>query len=508
MKLTQTFLLTCAILLLSAASSHAATLFVDMTGDSATATACTTSAPNDCSLRGAIASAAAGDTVTFDSGLFMTPRRILLTNGELLINKDLTINGVGGVIIDANNASRVLTVSGGAATQINLNALTITGGNSGTNNTGGGINKSGAVLTLTNVTISGNNASGTGGGIFNAGGTLNIVNSSVSDNSGLNGGGIAVSGFAGATTVNISGSTIAGNIGASLGGGVFIQSPLSTIAINLIITNSAIVANSTGLEGGGGFFDVNNGTISLTNVTVSSNRSEGDGGGVGGAAILTNVTIANNFARGTGGGIDSNSAIIRNSIVADNSASGGDPDISGVIVSQGYNIVRNRGASSGYDTRDLSDGTNPLLDVLKNNSGLSATYALLSGSPAINAGNNAFAAGPNDQRGAGFTRIVGTAVDIGAFEAQGATAASVNVGGRVLTETGGGVANAQVIISNAQAGVCFANTNPFGFYRFNGVPAGETYVFDVRSKRFSFSPQVLTVFDDANDLNFTAQPKP
>jgi len=49
---------------------------------------------------------------------------------------------------------------------------------------------------------------------------------------------------------------------------------------------------------------------------------------------------------------------------------------------------------------------------------------LLGGSPAINGGNNAFAvdaAGnplPYDQRGQGFARIVGPAVDIGAFELQ------------------------------------------------------------------------------------------
>src|SRR5262249_40594107 len=50
------------------------------------------------------------------------------------------------------------------------------------------------------------------------------------------------------------------------------------------------------------------------------------------------------------------------------------------------------------------------------------TLALLPGSPALDAGSNALAVGPDgaplttDQRG--FTRVVGTAVDIGAFELQ------------------------------------------------------------------------------------------
>jgi hypothetical protein len=50
-------------------------------------------------------------------------------------------------------------------------------------------------------------------------------------------------------------------------------------------------------------------------------------------------------------------------------------------------------------------------------------WALLAGSPAIDAGNNALAVDASgaplvtDQRGPGFARINGFAVDIGAFEA-------------------------------------------------------------------------------------------
>ena len=509
MKLTQTFLLACAFLILCAAGSRAATLVVDTTADDAALTICAAAAPNDCSLRGAIASAAAGDTITFDPGLFMITRTIRLTNGELFINKALTINGVGGVIVSGNNASRVFRVSGTFTTQINLSGMTITGGNSSSSSTGGGIDKFNTTLTLTDMKITGNTASLAGGGIYSAaGGTLNIINSSVSDNtSGTDGGGITLLAAGSTMTVNISGSNVTGN-SARNGGGVFIQSAAGS-ATNLTLTNSAIIANTATLGGGGYFYGSAFGTQSLTNVLISNNRAGTDGGGFAGRGTLTNVTVTNNFATGNGGGIVTGSpTILRNSIAADNTASGSDPDVSGAITSQGNNLVRNRGASVGYDPTDLPDGTNPLLDTLKNNGGLSPTYALAAGSPAINAGNNSLAAGASDQRGAGYARIVGGIVDIGAFEVQGSTAASVNIRGRVLTEAGGGVPNAQVMISSSQAGVCFANTNPFGFYRFNGVPAGETYVFDVRSKRFLFATQVLTVFEDTTDLNFTAQPKP
>ena len=66
--------------------------------------------------------------------------------------------------------------------------------------------------------------------------------------------------------------------------------------------------------------------------------------------------------------------------------------------------------------------SDPILGPLANNGGPTQTFALLSGSPAINAGNNASAvdAGNNslttDQRGTGFPRIMNGTVDIGAFE--------------------------------------------------------------------------------------------
>jgi len=66
-------------------------------------------------------------------------------------------------------------------------------------------------------------------------------------------------------------------------------------------------------------------------------------------------------------------------------------------------------------------GQLPLVAPLGDNGGPTQTHALLPDSPAINAGPvpvATFEGNANDQRGEGFPRVVGPAVDIGAYEVQ------------------------------------------------------------------------------------------
>jgi hypothetical protein len=107
-------------------------------------------------------------------------------------------------------------------------------------------------------------------------------------------------------------------------------------------------------------------------------------------------------------------ATIRNTIIA-NSAGGN--SCSGTITNGGNNI--DDGTSCGWGSNSGSrSSTNPLLGALANNGGPTWTYALLTGSPAINGvtWNAPNSAPATDQRG--ITRPQGIRYDIGSFEFQ------------------------------------------------------------------------------------------
>lgn len=88
------------------------------------------------------------------------------------------------------------------------------------------------------------------------------------------------------------------------------------------------------------------------------------------------------------------------------------------------------------------------------------------------------------------------------------TAASVNVGGRVLQANGRGVFRARVTILDSQGISRTAYTNPFGYYQFDEVPAGENYIFTVWHLRYQFAQptQVEFIGEEGEQINFTALP--
>jgi CSLREA domain-containing protein len=304
---------------------------------------CSTSLPQQCTLRAAVRQSnhtLGNDTINFAPGFSGT---INLTQGHLSISNEpdsLTIKGPkprpGARIltVSANNASRVFFVADDA--KATINRLRIINGNTAFN--GGGISNEGDSLTLTNSTVSGSRAAG-GGGIFNDG-------------------------------------------------------PSS----DLTLTNSTVSGNTS--DGSAGI--LNEGRMTLTNSTVSGNEAVFNGGGIfnfgaGSSMTLTNSTVTNNTAGQGGGGINNGgTAILRNTIVAGNTASTG-PDALGNYSSQGNNLVGNTSGAVGFGGSDIL-GRNPLLGLLQDNGGSTDTHALLSRSPAIEKGTNA-GCPSTDQRG-------------------------------------------------------------------------------------------------------------
>lgn len=363
---------------------------------------------NDCSLREAVAAANAStdnDTIVFAPMFTNSAQTITLSGTDLQINNNgtLTVTGPGAhrLTVSGNNQSRIFTNNVDATTTIS--GLRLTGGNGAStvqNGRAGAVYNNDGFLTLDAVLIEGNSAANGGGANNAGGGSVMTIRNSVIRNNTATGAGGAMQNFS-TSTLHLINTTVSGN-----------------------------TCNST-LTGGGGIQA--NGTLTMSNVTFSGNNANGgDGGAIyynGGGLAMNNVTIAGNTASGGGsGGLHKSTttlnANLRNSIFANNTGSAS-PDVTGAISSQGNNIIRTVGASTGWVASDLQN-VDPLLSPLGYyGSGVPyrMTHALYDASPAVNAGNNCVtdltctAANPpvalaTDERGAAR---VGN-VDIGAYE--------------------------------------------------------------------------------------------
>lgn len=88
------------------------------------------------------------------------------------------------------------------------------------------------------------------------------------------------------------------------------------------------------------------------------------------------------------------------------------------------------------------------------------------------------------------------------------SAASVAIGGRVTTAKGSGIGKVKVSLTGSSGIPQMAITNPFGYYRFEGVEVGANYVITASSKGYTFAnPTVVHFASEDNDgINFTANP--
>lgn len=86
------------------------------------------------------------------------------------------------------------------------------------------------------------------------------------------------------------------------------------------------------------------------------------------------------------------------------------------------------------------------------------------------------------------------------------TTAGVSVSGRITPNSGRLFGNTLVTATDSQGTNRAVVANPFGYFKFESLTAGETYVFTVNSKRYNFAPQILSVNDNITGLNFTELP--
>lgn len=399
------------------------------------------------------------------------------------------------VKIDACNVTSLVDRSAGGAIytkgaltidQSEISGNSAYSGAGGANGASGGGIAAVGLLTITNSTISGNNANApngfaVGGGI-RAGGNAKMTtievggNTCTSDHGAVSGGGISTGGNLQFDYGLIAGNSVAlaqtgggsGAAGASVNGNF--SAKYSTIDSNQAFGNpEQTSAGGVGVRG----------DVKLEGSTISHNTTTGFGGALyasdNGAfdhtVFLRNTTISGNHAKWVGGLITEHKSMqIYNSTIAFNTAetdvlntntlSPGlqiNPFFQNASVKLQSTIVSNNTSGAGVENDLATFPTEfgvqisqnntllrksslqiitpnpacPLLAPLRDNGGLTQTHALLSGSPAIDHGDddliNPDTLSPYafDQRGSVLlnglfdaVRASGSAADMGAYEVQ------------------------------------------------------------------------------------------
>ena len=262
-------------------------------------------------LRSAITAAKTGDTIKFANNL--AGKTITLTSGQLVIDKNLTIDGgnAPGLTVSGNNTSRVFQIE--RKKDATLKNLIIANGK--TQGPGGGINtRHESNLSLINVQVN-NNISELGGGIrVGHLAKATIVNSSFNGNDGT-----LTNKYAGFSAGAIShdesrgqliikGSSFNNNRGFN-GGAIYGRSTLS------FVVEDSIFRNNTAKNRGGG------GAIFTDGVS-----SKGYSGPVNdGEIIIRGSRFEGNQADGLGGalflwGYDQDRAILEDTVIIGNTA--------------------------------------------------------------------------------------------------------------------------------------------------------------------------------------------
>lgn len=303
-------------------------------------------------------------------------------------------NGTGtmtvtGTVISMNTASGNAADQGGGGIynlsgtlQINAETMIMNNVANGTSGSGGGIlNDVGGMLTITGAEITENISNRAGGGIEDNSGMMGsvtltnvIINDNVTNNSPGNGGGVHITGMG---NITITGGMVNGNTAGAEGGGLW--NGTGTMMIDGTVISGNTASGDGADQGGGGIYNLNGGTLTIMNATISDNVADGaagSGGGilndVGSMLTITDTEISGNMAMRAGGGIEDNSGtstiMLTNVILNENTTAaapgnggglhitgGGSAMISGGSVTNNTAALQGGGLWNGTGTMTVSN---------------------------------------------------------------------------------------------------------------------------------------------------------
>lgn len=286
---------------------------------------------------------------------------------------------------------------------INLDTCTLSGNSA---------NSGGAIYAQLNVNatacnFNNNTASNRGGGIFRLGsGVIALSNSTFRNNTAFIGGGVHFESSAG--SASIESCTFLSNIGGVEGGAI------RGLANNMTVVNSVFIGNATGASGRGGAIANSSNGPSIVNSTFVGNTA-GQGGAINvtvsnGRPVITNCIL---WLNSDNGGVGESAQIVRTFATAPI------PVVNSSLI-QG--LTGTLGGIGNFDADPMFVDADGVDNILGNDDD---NVRLLSGSPAIDTGDNAAVpVGVTTDRD-GAARIQCAGVDVGAFESPFGTGAPV-----------------------------------------------------------------------------------
>jgi len=278
-----------------------------------------------------------------------------------------------------------------------------------------------------------NVADGSAGGlqIDTDGGDVGLEFAFISGNDALTGYGGGIQFYGAPNQLGLAYSVLTGNTASSNGGAMDLYVPGATNT-QLELKYSEVSSNTAGGSGGGLSLSAGSGSqFFFKNSTASGNNSGANGGAIYAYNDITLAmkysTIADNYAGSEGGGVITNlpegNCYSANSIFAGNTA-GTEAEGQDLRSSNSYYCDVDQSLLAGKYS-EFNNGTgnilfqDPLLQPLGDNGGPGTwAHALDPSSPAVDSGSSGDFAPDNDQRGTGFTRVFGAAIDMGAYELQ------------------------------------------------------------------------------------------